>query len=311
MMKSFQEITTLDQWEERCPNLFRLACYLYNHGQPKQKAAINVTYNSNQKEIERGSKMMNGIQLFNYQDHSIRVVEVHNEPWWVLKDVCDILGMGSPHKVADRLDEDEKGRKLIPTPGGNQNMTIINESGLYNVILRSDKPEAKPFRKWVTSEVLPAIRKHGFYMTQEAAEQSEGFLKAKAQKERSEAMLLNAKARMLKTLCSVGIGGQQLSDVSKQVLGIKLAEKITGKDMGRYLPECEETYSATQIGKMFGISASRVGRIANANGLKTPKYGIRVMDKSRHSEKEVISFRYNQAAVERFQEILQDFETMW
>ena len=70
-------------------------------------------------------------------------------------------------RVAERLDPDEKGRNLIPTPGGNQETTIINESGLYNVILRSDKPEAKPFRKWVTTEVLPTIRKHGAYMTPE------------------------------------------------------------------------------------------------------------------------------------------------
>ena len=70
-------------------------------------------------------------------------------------------------KVADRLEADEKGRTQITTPGGMQESWVINESGLYNVILRSDKPEAKPFRKWVTSEVLPSIRKHGAYMTPE------------------------------------------------------------------------------------------------------------------------------------------------
>ncbi|MCI8704994.1 MAG: phage repressor protein/antirepressor Ant, partial [Anaerotignum sp.] len=86
------------------------------------------------------------------------------------KDVCEILGLGSPHKVFERLDEDEKGRNLIPTLGGGQEMTVINESGLYNVILRSDKPEAKPFRRWVTSEVLPSIRRHGAYMTPETLE---------------------------------------------------------------------------------------------------------------------------------------------
>ena len=88
----------------------------------------------------------------------------------MLKDVCEILGLGSPHKVFERLDEDEKGRNLIPTLGGGQEMTVINESGLYNVILRSDKPEAKPFRRWVTSEVLPSIRRHGAYMTPETLE---------------------------------------------------------------------------------------------------------------------------------------------
>jgi anti-repressor protein len=83
----------------------------------------------------------------------------------VLKDVCDILELTSPHKVAERLDDDEKGRSQIPTLGGNQELTVVSESGLYNVILRSDKPEAKKFKRWVTHEVLPTIRRHGAYVT--------------------------------------------------------------------------------------------------------------------------------------------------
>lgn len=75
-------------------------------------------------------------------------------------------------QVSDRLDADEKGVGQIDTLGGSQTMNIINESGLYNVILRSDKPEAKPFRKWVTSEVLPTIRKHGAYMTPETLQEA-------------------------------------------------------------------------------------------------------------------------------------------
>lgn len=115
---------------------------------------------------------MNELQIFNYNGSEVRTIQKDGEPWWVLKDVCEVLGLSSPHKVFDRLDEDEKGRNQIPTPGGEQEMTVVNESGLYNVILRSDKPEAKPFRKWVTSEVLPSIRKHGAYMTPETLEQA-------------------------------------------------------------------------------------------------------------------------------------------
>ena len=91
---------------------------------------------------------MNELQIFTYNNAQVRTVEKNGEPWFVLKDVCDILGLSSPHKVADRLDEDE--RNLIPlvdSLGKKQEMTVISESGLYNVILRSDKPEAKPFRK--------------------------------------------------------------------------------------------------------------------------------------------------------------------
>lgn len=91
-------------------------------------------------------------------------MEVNGEPWFVLKDVCNVLGLGSAHKVADRLDEDERNQiPLTDSLGREQETTIVSESGLYNVILRSDKPEAKPFRKWVTSEVLPSIRKTGGY----------------------------------------------------------------------------------------------------------------------------------------------------
>lgn len=107
---------------------------------------------------------MHDLQIFKYNGKEVRTIQKDGEPWWVLKDVCEVLGLSSPHKVFERLDDDEKGRNQIPTLGGEQEMTVINESGLYNVILRSDKPEAKPFRKWVTSEVLPSIRKNGGYI---------------------------------------------------------------------------------------------------------------------------------------------------
>ena len=109
----------------------------------------------------------NKIQVWNYESSEIRTVQINGEPWFVLADVCKVLELSSPHKVAERLDGDEKGRNQIPTLGGVQEMAVVNESGLYTVILRSDKPQAKPFRKWVTSEVLPSIRKHGAYMTPE------------------------------------------------------------------------------------------------------------------------------------------------
>ena len=107
---------------------------------------------------------MDNIQIFKYQTNEVRTVEMNGEPWFVLKDVCEVLDLDTTAKVAERLDADEKGMNQIHTPGGMQSVTVINESGLYNVILRSDKPEAKPFRKWVTSEVLPSIRKHGGYI---------------------------------------------------------------------------------------------------------------------------------------------------
>jgi anti-repressor protein len=103
------------------------------------------------------------LQIFNYEQKPIRTTEIHGELWWVAKDVCDILELSDVSKAISRLDIDEKGQSQIPTPGGKQTVLIVNESGLYNLIIRSDKPEAKKFKKWVTSEVLPSIRKTGKY----------------------------------------------------------------------------------------------------------------------------------------------------
>ncbi len=113
---------------------------------------------------------MNDIQIFNYSGNEVRTIQKDGEPWFVLRDVCQVLGTVNDRNVAARLDADEKGVHQMDTPGGTQSMTIISESGLYDVILRSDKPEAKPFRKWVTAEVLPSIRKHGAYMTENTLE---------------------------------------------------------------------------------------------------------------------------------------------
>lgn len=108
---------------------------------------------------------MNELQIFNYNTHQVRTVERDGEPWFVLKDVCDVLGVANHKMTAQRLDADEVSlTDLIDSIGRRQEMTVINESGLYNVILRSDKPEAKPFRRWVTSEVLPSIRRTGGYI---------------------------------------------------------------------------------------------------------------------------------------------------
>lgn len=112
---------------------------------------------------------MSDIQVFTYQSNDVRTVELDGKPWFVLKDVCEVLNISNRKDVQDRLDADEVGRFDLPHPQSREKtieVVCVSESGLYNVILRSDKPEAKPFRKWVTSEVLPSIRKTGGYMMQ-------------------------------------------------------------------------------------------------------------------------------------------------
>lgn len=129
---------------------------------------------------------MNELQIFNYYDKEIRTVKKDGDLWWVLKDVCDVLELSNPTMIAGRLDEDERAKFDLGRRG---ETNIINESGLYNVILRSDKPEAKKFKRWVTHEVLPSIRKHGAYMNEQTLEQaltSPDFLIRLAQELKSE-----------------------------------------------------------------------------------------------------------------------------
>lgn len=109
---------------------------------------------------------MNNIQVFkNEQFGSIRAVELNGEPWLVGKDVADVLGYGNYRQaLKTNVDEEDKGVHQMDTLGGRQDMTIINESGLYSLIFGSKLPKAKEFKHWVTSEVLPSIRKHGGYI---------------------------------------------------------------------------------------------------------------------------------------------------
>ena len=95
---------------------------------------------------------------------SVRVIERDGQPWFVAKDVCDCLELGNPRTSLALLDEDEKGVHSVDTLGGLQEMSIISEPGLYSLILRSRKPEAKAFKRWITHEVIPAIRRTGGYM---------------------------------------------------------------------------------------------------------------------------------------------------
>lgn len=107
---------------------------------------------------------MNDLQVFNNAMFgNIRIFLQDNEPWFVAKDVCDCLDLSNSRKALSRLEDDEKGVTLSDTPGGKQEMATVNEYGLYSLVMSSRKPEAKEFKRWVTHEVLPSIRKYGSY----------------------------------------------------------------------------------------------------------------------------------------------------
>lgn len=109
-----------------------------------------------------------------YQDHPVRIIEQDGEPWFVAKDVCEILEIRNSRSSIALLDEDERGVHSMDTPSGKQEMTVVSEAGLYSLILKSRKPEAKAFRRWVTHEVLPAIRKTGAYVVPNRAMEAMG-----------------------------------------------------------------------------------------------------------------------------------------
>lgn len=113
------------------------------------------------------------LKNFDFEGKQVRTVVIDNEPWFVLSDVCKVLGMTNVTEVKKRLDQhDFNSIEVIDSIGRKQKTVAVNESGLYDVILDSRKPQAKQFRRWITSEVIPSIRKHGGYLTEEKIEEA-------------------------------------------------------------------------------------------------------------------------------------------
>jgi len=125
--------------------------------------------------------MKNNVIAFNFGTFAVRTIDIDGEVWFVAAAVCKVLGLSNPTKAVSILDEEDRANFEL---GGGRTANIINESGLYTLLLRSDKPEARPFRRWVTKELLPAVRKNGVYMATETAltpDQVDAFLSQKMQ----------------------------------------------------------------------------------------------------------------------------------
>jgi len=182
---------------------------------------------------------MNEISTFNFNMFPVRVISINNEPWFVARDVADILEYSDSRVMTRRLDDDEKGVQILHTLGGDQEMTVINESGLYNAILGSNKPEAKTFKKWITSEVLPSIRKHGAYATPATLEnmvRNPDFaisLFQELKKEQDARKMLEAKAEADKPriVFAESIEVSQTSILVGEMA--KLIKQSTGADIGQ------------------------------------------------------------------------------
>ncbi len=195
--------------------------------------------------------MNNGLINFHHEMFGdIRAIEKDGEPWFVGKDVAKALGYGKgkslPNAVANHVDDEDKGVIKMMTPGGEQNVTIINESGLYSLVLSSKLPQAKVFKHWVTAEVLPSIRRHGAYATAPTIE---------------------------KIIASPEFGIALLKNLQQEQNMRREAEQRVRKlqplaDYTSLILACPETVSVSQVAQDYGMSAVAFNRILNRAGIQ-------------------------------------------
>lgn len=237
---------------------------------------------------------MNEIKIFeNTEFGSVRTIEENGKVMFCGSDVAKALGYKEPHKAISRHC---KGGMKRPTPtnGGLQEMIFISEGDIYRLAAKSELPGADKFESWIFDEVLPSIRRTGGYQISQSRPDKDMNVKVKE---------MNARVRMSNQYLKLA-AVDTVSPQYKNILVAKSAEVLAGEPL-LPLPKSEQKmYSATEIGDMFGVTAQKVGRIANLNGLKTEEYGEFYRDKSPYSSKEVDAFRYNDKAVEKFKRIL-------
>ena len=190
--------------------------------------------------------MDNNIQIFNNEElGTIRIVGTSDAPQFCLSDICKILGLQAA-AVTRRLEKDVISSHTLLTSGGYQALSFVTEDGLYDVILDSRKPEAKRFRKWVTSEVLPTIRKHGAYMTKDTLERAI-----------TEPDFLIQLATTLKEEKAKRLEAEQQCEAQKQIIG-EMEKKVSYLDL---ILSSTSTMTITQIAQDYGMSGQRMNKL--------------------------------------------------
>jgi anti-repressor protein len=182
--------------------------------------------------------------IFNYGESQLRTLVDEDEIWFVARDICDALEIDLSQ--TRRLDEDEKGLRLIQTLGGKQQTVVVNEAGLYSLIIGSRKPEAKQFKRWITHEVIPSIRKHGAYMTQNTIE-----------KALTNPDFLIQLATQLKDEQQKRIEAQRVIAQQKPIV-----------DYYQRIINSTDVVTTTQIAQDYGLTAYQLNKILHEEGVQ-------------------------------------------
>ncbi|MCI8945050.1 MAG: toxin Bro [Clostridia bacterium] len=239
---------------------------------------------------------MNNVAIFsNSRFGDIRTIDEQGKVYFCGKDIATALGYTNTKDAVSRhcVPKGVVKHDLL-TNGGKQRVNFIDEGNLYRLITHSKLPDAEKFESWVFDEVLPTIRKTGTYTVTNAADDYKA--RTLAVKEQ------NAKIRTAQLMFKIA---EKTNTKYREVLQSRITQLLTGEYL-LPLPEVEaRTLSATEIGERLGISAHKVGMLANAHNLKTEKYGKWFYDKAKTADKQVETFRYFERAVEVFKSLLE------
>lgn len=250
------------------------------------------------------------LTVFEFESNPVTVVAGENgEPWFVASEVCDVLGISKHRDAVARLDDDEKSTRPLRLDGWSQAraVAVVNEPGLYTLILGSQKPEAKAFKRWVTHDVLPTLRKNGRYETP-AAPPKEDKLALAWERERRLMRVVEMQERKLAADSLTRLASKLAESglVSKEqiaALEVKAAEAGAQFDGTKLLPvdKTPDWLAPAAIGELLGVSSAMVGRVVTALDLRGNKDGLAraVHNVAPGTHKEVTSYQYSPAAVER------------
>jgi len=234
---------------------------------------------------------MNDLQIFKNTDFGeVRTIKEKGNVLFCGSDVAKALGYAdTTQAIRKNCDKDGvSARRVIDSMGRTQQSNFITEGNLYRLIVNSKLPSAKKFERWVFDEVLPTIRKTGTYTSD-------------YQKVMMQTRVENTKIRKAQILSRLS---EQYDGTFKQVLQSYVTKELTGEHLIPLPVIGRKTYTATELGEMLGVTANRIGILANRNELKTDTYGQYFNDKAKGHNKEVSSFRYYENAIPIFKELI-------